>query len=310
MSYILEALKESQRSRDEQRVPDIMTVHAADETVGGRSVRSPLLWIVVVLILLASAAGWWLAGQRGHQPTVSPPLATNPDVAPRQALPVDAAVPGAQESRVSPLQPAEPEKLNTELEEPVVVAEPVTTPEPVIALEPAPEQEPPVVAAAEDAEVTSVTSLAPAAEPVAVVVEESGSAKGNLSRPATEQPTAIDTVAIAPALSTESLPSAGPDVDASVPEPLPEALPEPEPEPAQERIPHYRELPYEVQQIVEGVKYSVHLYSPNPERRLVKINGIVRREGSEVAPGLVLEQVTPDGAVFTYREYRFRVPVR
>lgn len=306
MSYILEALKESQRSRDEQRVPDIMTVHAADETVGGRSVRSPLLWIVVVLILLASGAGWWLAGQRDQQPTVSPPVATKPDVAPRQALPVDAAVPGAQES----LQPAEPEKLNTELEEQVVVAEPVTTPERVIALVPAPEQEPPVVAVAEDTEVTSVTSLAPAAEPVAVVVQEPSSVKGNRIQTETEQAAVSDIVTIAPVSPAESFPSAGPDVDASVPESLPEALPEPEPEPAQERIPHYRELPYEVQQIVEGVKYSVHLYSPNPERRLVKINGIVRREGSEVAPGFVLEQVTPDGAIFTYREYRFRVPVR
>ncbi|TNF07385.1 MAG: hypothetical protein EP323_03295, partial [Gammaproteobacteria bacterium] len=132
MSYILEALKESQRSRDEQRVPDIMTVHAADGTAGGRSGRSPLLWLLVVLILLASAAGWWLAGQRGHQPAVSPPLATKPDVVPREALPVDVVAPVAQEGRVLPGQPADPEKVNTGAEEQVAAAEPVTTPMPVI----------------------------------------------------------------------------------------------------------------------------------------------------------------------------------
>lgn len=306
MSYILEALKESQRSRDEQRVPDIMTVHAADEAAGGRSGRSLLLWLLVVLILLASSAGWWLAGKRDQQPAVNPPVATKPDVAAREAMPVDVVAPDTEERRVSPAQPAEAETGHTETVARTAVAEPLTTSEPVLVPEPAPVQELLEVEVTEKTEVTSVTSLAPAAEPVAVVVHEPGSAKSDPIQPVTEQPAAIDSAEIAPASSTESSPSAGSELDASIAA----ALPEPEPEPAQERIPHYRELPYEVQQIVEGVKYSVHLYSPNPERRLVKINGIVRREGSEVTPGLVLEQVTPDGAIFTYREYRFRVPVR
>lgn len=50
------------------------------------------------------------------------------------------------------------------------------------------------------------------------------------------------------------------------------------------------------------------MYSKNPADRLVLIDKALRREGDEVAPGLILERLQPKGAVFTFRGYRYRVP--
>ena len=48
-----------------------------------------------------------------------------------------------------------------------------------------------------------------------------------------------------------------------------------------------------------------HLYSGKPKDRLVGINDRTLREGDSVEPGLVLEQITPDGMVLSYKGYRF-----
>ena len=55
---------------------------------------------------------------------------------------------------------------------------------------------------------------------------------------------------------------------------------------------------------------SVHAYSGNPGDRLVSINNRMLREGDSVAPGLRLEQITPDGMIFGYRGYSFRRGVK
>lgn len=55
---------------------------------------------------------------------------------------------------------------------------------------------------------------------------------------------------------------------------------------------------------------SVHAYSGNPGKRLVGINNRILREGEYVVPGLKLEQITPDGMIFSYKGYSFRRGVK
>ena len=50
---------------------------------------------------------------------------------------------------------------------------------------------------------------------------------------------------------------------------------------------------------------SVHAYSGNPAARMVSIDNRILREGESLVPGLKLEQITPDGTIFVYKEYRF-----
>ena len=66
------------------------------------------------------------------------------------------------------------------------------------------------------------------------------------------------------------------------------------------------DLPVSVQQEMPRLAISAHAYSSVPRERLVGIEDRVLREGDEAAPGLVLEQITPDGMIMTYKGYRFR----
>ncbi len=55
---------------------------------------------------------------------------------------------------------------------------------------------------------------------------------------------------------------------------------------------------------------SVHAYSGNPRDRMVGINNRMLREGDNVAPGLKLEQITPEGMILGYKGYSFRRGVK
>lgn len=66
------------------------------------------------------------------------------------------------------------------------------------------------------------------------------------------------------------------------------------------------ELPLAIQQEIPAMTIPLHAYSSNPVDRLVSINGRMLREGESLAPGLRLEQITPDGLLLSYKGYRFR----
>ena len=71
-------------------------------------------------------------------------------------------------------------------------------------------------------------------------------------------------------------------------------------------IPELRELPLPIQQEVPNMSFSMLVYSEQPGERMISINGRVMREGQEVKSGLKLDQITPNGAVFSFKGYRFR----
>ena len=70
------------------------------------------------------------------------------------------------------------------------------------------------------------------------------------------------------------------------------------------------ELPPQIQQELPAMAVQLHAFSNNPAERLVSINSIRLREGGSLAPGLTLEQITPDGMIFSYKGYRFRRGIR
>jgi general secretion pathway protein B len=51
------------------------------------------------------------------------------------------------------------------------------------------------------------------------------------------------------------------------------------------------------------------VYSPEPARRMIVVNGQVFVEGSTLAPELRLETINPKSAVFSIRGQRFQVPL-
>ena len=66
------------------------------------------------------------------------------------------------------------------------------------------------------------------------------------------------------------------------------------------------ELPLTIQQEIPAMTIPLHAYSSKPRDRLVSINDRMLREGESLTPGLRLEQITPDGLIFSYKGYRFR----
>jgi general secretion pathway protein B len=69
-------------------------------------------------------------------------------------------------------------------------------------------------------------------------------------------------------------------------------------------------LPASIRQELPNLTISFLAYSAKPEERSVMINNGLLHQGEFIGPGLVLEQITPDGVVISYKGYRFRRGVR
>jgi general secretion pathway protein B len=101
---------------------------------------------------------------------------------------------------------------------------------------------------------------------------------------------------------TQSVTSAPPDALTAVPEkPVNTADSAQEP-----RVMTMGELPASILQELPTMQISLHLHSTKPANRFVSINNQMLQEGAYPAPGLKLEQITPDGMIFSYKGYRFR----
>ena len=77
----------------------------------------------------------------------------------------------------------------------------------------------------------------------------------------------------------------------------------------QQIVPIY-DLPPVIQHEIPDMAVQLHAYSDKPGERLVSINSIRLREGGYLMAGLKLEQITPDGMIFSYKGYRFKRGIR
>lgn len=69
----------------------------------------------------------------------------------------------------------------------------------------------------------------------------------------------------------------------------------------------YWELPQGVRDDLPEIRISVLVYAEKPADRFLLSNGQRLVENDELDGGVVLEEIRRDGAVFTYRKYRFLV---
>ena len=69
------------------------------------------------------------------------------------------------------------------------------------------------------------------------------------------------------------------------------------------------ELPSAVRSSLPGFRVSGHAYSPDPGSRVVRINEQILQEGQSLAPGLKVEEITPNGIVLGYQGYRFQIDI-
>ncbi len=127
---------------------------------------------------------------------------------------------------------------------------------------------------------------------------------------AAPQPAAVQARPVAankpPAPLPRALPApAAPPVVASKPAPV--AEPAPVVASAEDSLPFARDLPEPLRRDLPQVVFGGYMYSRNPADRLLLIDKVLRHEGEEVAPGLILEKLLPKAAVMNFRGTRYRV---
>lgn len=126
--------------------------------------------------------------------------------------------------------------------------------------------------------------------------------------PVTPAPPPAPVVAAAPVAAPPPAPPTRPEPVNPPPAPV-AAVPAPAPaaKPAEEPVQSLHDLPEPIRRAIPTYTMDGYMYSPNPTDRMILIDKVLRREGEEVAPGLVLEKLLPKGAVFSFRGYRYRV---
>jgi len=66
------------------------------------------------------------------------------------------------------------------------------------------------------------------------------------------------------------------------------------------------ELPSNIQQEIPEMSIAGYALSSNPKERSVGINGRLLQEGDYLKQGLRLEHISPEGLIFSYKNYHFR----
>lgn len=82
--------------------------------------------------------------------------------------------------------------------------------------------------------------------------------------------------------------------------------PEPATEPAGEIL-SLTDLSAELKSALPEMQFSGHVYSPSPELRLIMINDSVVREGDQIGPNLLLEEITAEGVILRSGQTSFKV---
>jgi general secretion pathway protein B len=67
-------------------------------------------------------------------------------------------------------------------------------------------------------------------------------------------------------------------------------------------------LPSSLRQQLPTLTVGGSVYSDDATSRFIMLNGEVVKEGSQPAPGLVVERIEPRSAVLRFKGERFRLP--
>ena len=77
--------------------------------------------------------------------------------------------------------------------------------------------------------------------------------------------------------------------------------------PADGRVLDLAELPAPIRAGLPKLLVSGHVWSEEPSLRLLSVDDRLLHEGGEAAPGVSLQEITPAGAVFVFKGWHFRV---
>ena len=267
MSYILDALRRSDQQRQRGTAPTLLAVQTAAVAPQQRA-----LLAYGLLAALLVGAGILIGWLRPWQPEQASPGRPEPVA----SQPVESP---ARESAPAPSEMASQPKAEPKLQS-------ATRPDPVT-LAPS-EISPPSKL---QSNLENATRPAPAAPAPLKVTPQSKPELAARSKPDAVAPPR-EAPAVAPDTTAAPIPERPVDTDST------DAA-------GDQKVISMSELPLSVRKELPAMTISVHAYSGNPAARMVSIDNRMLREGESLVPGLKLEQITPDGMIFVYKEYRF-----
>ncbi|HEX8405714.1 MAG TPA: general secretion pathway protein GspB [Duganella sp.] len=287
MSYILEALKKAQAERQLGSSPTLHapTLQSADRSSGGGSFKKPLVLVIIAMaVVIAALVAMVLRSSRA--PAEAPALqvaagAPAPAAQPALASPADAehTPAAATPAPAASAPPADAAQARNQAGATAPLPAPVAAlPPPVATITPA---------SRKHAEPQAGQAAAPSTLPTLA---------GQAGQPAQTTPSP-QAGQMAP---TAASASAGRTMATSGAPAKPAAFEEP--------VQNLRDLPEPIQRSIPQVAVGGYIYSKNAADRLLLIDKVLRREGEEVAPDLMLEKLNPKEAVFNFKGYRYRVP--
>jgi general secretion pathway protein B len=297
MSYILEALRKSERERQAGQAAPLASI-PLDQAPPR---RHGLAWATAFLILLnGTVLGYlWLTRWQSNEPATQPAPTASTGHAAKTAPIRNAAAPSTAETRTNsaPADPHSGEIPPPAKEKPsaLVKAEP-----PPVARDPEKKADktvgPPAV---------SVKPLSP--EPMSSEITESAAAMTEKRpvKPAEKSRPRVDPKPVAETAMSEDL---SPPVAFGAPVSAPESR-DPAPTLAENPgIPFMSEMPADFQQRVGPVTINVFAYSERPEERFAIIDMRKYRVGDRLGNGAKLLEIRADSLVLQSEGRTFRVP--
>jgi general secretion pathway protein B len=77
---------------------------------------------------------------------------------------------------------------------------------------------------------------------------------------------------------------------------------------ATEEVPFYDELPPSLQREIGPLRVSLHFFSSDPARRMLRINGTIRHEKENITAALSIMEIRETSSLFNYRGTLFELP--
>lgn len=270
MSYILNALKNSENQRNRGEIPHIDSQPEFVKALSGRFGERAWKWAALLAVTaLLLSLGWARFG--ADKSVISESLPAKP-------APAELAVP-------APL-PAKPPLAELAAPAPAPQLPTVPTVSPVVE----PQERAPGLPALQDMAGVRIR-LEEGAMPGA------GAASANPSAVPPSPPVVLEMPVSAGVIPRETVPQP--------PSPSARATSEAPPAEVLSGVSHWKTLPGDIQKQLREMAFTVHIYSANPPARFIRVSGRTLHEGEQLSTELQLQQITRDGIVFTYREGKF-----
>ena len=299
MSYILDALRKSEKERQAGQVPGLPDLVSE----GGKPTSRWLVWLVVLLLLinLSGLAYWlYLKTHQDQAAVVASAVTGEKPVGAATAATADQSISTAVVNSGVPPQPTAPPAPVPSTAVPVQLpaavrpdSADVHAPAHATPLIPAPVQVPPQIQA-ESAPRSGELPYFPPQNP-------SGTRTPQSRVPAAQDEDFDDLDAEMEAESERLASGRGRSVTA-----------EPEAAPVQHGIrpgtPHLRDLPFEFQEKVPPFKITMFAYSKNPAERFVIIDMKKLRVGDRLSGGILLLEIQSENLVLELDGQKFLIP--